>query len=134
MTTLRKLKTPLWHGTRKRDLSSIKVKGLLPGFYMRWGESDWEPGQVYLGDEKRLSGKGVYLSVSPKIALAFAAGDPDDEYNETKKSDTVLIEIVAVPSNIKVGSDGFGELMTNGAIPPTCFGRILSYQQARKLR
>ena len=133
MTTLRKLQTPLWHGTRKKDIPNIKAKGLLPGFYMRWGESDWEHGQVYLGKEKRLANHGVYLTAKPRVALAFAVGDPDNEYNQTKKSDTAIIEIVALPSNLKVGSDGFGELMTNGAIPPSCFGRILSYQQARKL-
>jgi hypothetical protein len=98
-----------------------------------WDETNWKSGVAYLGKHKRMASHGVYLTDRLGSAIAFGQGNEDDEYTYVPKSQTAVIEIVALPSNVRLGHDGFGAYMTNDSIPPQCFGRVLSYRQAKEL-
>jgi hypothetical protein len=129
-----KLKRPLWHGTRASVLKFIMKEGLHVGEGERgWDETNWKPGVAYLGKHKRLASHGVYLTNRLASAIAFGQGNEDGEDTYVSKSQTAVIEIVALPSNVRLGHDGFGSYMTDHNIPPQCFGRVLSYRQAKEL-
>ena len=127
------LERSLWHGTRSVDLLSIMAKGLQVGHQSRWAESEWKVGVAYIGNDKRLCDQGVYLADCVRTAMAFGQGDEDDEYSYVPKNKVVVIEIIFLPVDVRVGPDGFGQYMTDGDIPSNCFGRVLTYRQALKL-
>ena len=127
--TVVKLKTPLYHGTRCDNLSSILKAGLSKECEPIHNESVWRAGKEYIpGKGRRLSECGVYLTkyIDSAISYAFDAtcGYDDEEHLDPNPDNACILKVKCLAKGARVGSDGFGDMMTNKNIPPECIEMV----------
>lgn len=77
-------------------------------------------------DYKKLSPTGVYLTKSIDSALYFG--------REASKSVNVCVfEVTCLAKGARLGSDGWGDLMTDMPVPPECVRLLHEEEIAKKL-
>lgn len=110
LTHFRKLRKPLYHGTSCRKISQIRIEGLkINNGSTPWAEEDWIE-----TDEPKLTDRGVYLTEDFETAGYFASQRSFDS------DDLCIVQINCVSQNTRIGSDGWGEKMTDNDIPAIC--------------
>ena len=126
---MKKYNFPLYHGTRCKSLDSILKYGLLVPEEGDVGVHS-ESLQVEEKDpdmtEKRAFRRGVSLTETLEGALTYAfdaSKDCSPELLDEIDADfdnACVVQIDCLGKGAKIGSDGYGDLMTNKDIPIGC--------------
>ena len=124
-----KKKFPLYHGCQCKSLASILKHGLLvpeegiTGVHLESFQDDEKDPDM---TEKRLSDRGIYLTRELEEALTYAFDaskdcPPEllDEY-DADFDNTCVVQVNCLGKSAKIGSDGYGDLMTDKDIPISC--------------
>jgi len=132
---LRKLEKPLYHGTACSNVDSIWSLGLRSVEESVHRETD----NPFDKTEERAFEYGVYVTEDPEDVWFYAYDASKEvpawmlERVEGDIENMCVIVIDKLPvtdvmgNEYKVGSDGYGDLMTNDDIPPRCIKEILYY-------
>ena len=127
---LRKLEKPFYHGTACSKISRIKEEGLRSIDYPVHVET-------YNYKNKRFAEEGVFITKNIETALTYAYDASKECYPEllevcsANEDNMCIVKIDKLPNDVDVGPDGYGDLMTNGDIPPSCI-KILEPRELRK--
>ena len=119
------LRKPLYHGTRCDKIDSIKKSGLTISSPIHL-----ESREIEITKDKswpyppRMAEYGVYLTKDLDTAVLYAHDASKDcppeflEFCDSNPKNMCVVVINKLPKNAKLGSDGYGDLMTDKNIPP----------------
>ena len=121
----KQLKTLLYHGTKRSLIDKILSDGLKTMKRPVHKESIKQKGIKEGNNPPRIADYGVYLTSDLEGAMLYAYDASKNcppeflEECDADLEDMCVVVIDKIPKNVKVGSDGFGDLMTNDKnIPP----------------
>jgi len=131
--TDKKIKFPLYHGTQCKGIQNILKHGLLiETENLVHMESIQDEERDPDMKEERAFDRGVFLTSNMEGALRYAFDASKDippewignrhveEETDADFNNACVLEITCLGKGAKIGSDGYGDLMTNKNIPVHC--------------
>jgi len=106
---MKTLKTKLYHGTGCENVESISRDGLK----ISNKESPWPEESEGRTDYRKLAPTGVYLTTSIDNALYFGK-------EASRGGNACVFEVSCIVDGARIGSDGWGDKMTDMPVPPSC--------------
>jgi hypothetical protein len=120
---MRTLKNKLYHGTGCENKDVI----LRDGLKISERESRWAEESEEKTDYHKLARTGVYLTGGIDAALYFGR-------EASKFDEPCIFEIKCLPDGARIGSDGWGNKMTDKSIPPNCLRLLTMEEVAGRLK
>ena len=103
----------IYHGTGCENAGAISREGLKAS----GRESRWPEESMKTTDFEKLAPTGVYLTRSIDSALYFGR-------EASRSGDVCIFEVTCLANGARIGSDGWGDEMTDKPVPPGCLRLI----------